>query len=89
MAKIKTHIAKRGNKVTVVKQHDRANKQSRSIRSSFIQSIEEGEQGYNIVIRGKSYPYPYLPDEKVGGVIRGTNGSSGKYYNRNIKGKYF
>lgn len=89
--KVKSHKAKRGKKTVVVKAHERKDLQSRNIKSSFLEKIVEREDGsgYDIVIAGKHYPYPYLPDEKVGGVIRGTNGSSGRYYNRNIRGKYF
>lgn len=90
MAKISKHVAKRGSKTVVVKEHSRTDKRSRKVKSSFIDSVEENEEGgYNIVIKGKSYPYPLLPDEKVGGVIRGTSGSSGRYYNKNIRGKFF
>ena len=89
--KIKSHKAKRGKKTVVVKSYEKKDPQSRTIKSSFLEKIVEREDGsgYDIVIGGRHYPYPYLPDEKVGGVIRGTAGSSGRYYNKNIRGKFF
>lgn len=90
MSKVKKHIAKRGNKVVVVKQHERNQERGRKITSSFLERISERDGGgYDITIGGKKYPYPYLPDELVGGVIRGKDNSSGRYYNLLIRGKYF
>lgn len=89
--KVKSHKAKRGSKTVVVKSYEKKDPHSRNFNSSFLEKIVEREdgKGYDIVIRGKHYPYPFLPDNRVGGVIRGTNGSSGRYYNRNIKGNYY
>lgn len=91
MARVSAHKSKRGNKTVSVKAHDRSIRNGRSITSSFLNSVQENEdgEGYSITIHGRSYPYPFLPDEKVGGIIRGTDGSSGRYYNKHIRGKYF
>ena len=80
--KVKTHKSKRGGKTVTVREYIRGSK----IKSSFLDRIEENpEGGYSVIIKGRSYPYPYMPAEKVGGIIRG----SGTYYNKNIRGKYF
>lgn len=85
--KVKSHKAKRGNKTTVVKEHTR---RGSKIRSSFLERIEENSDGgYSVIIKGRSYPYPYMPKEKVGGILNGSSGSSGKYYNKHIRGKFF
>lgn len=81
--KVKKHISKRGNKTVVVREHT---KRYRSVQSSFIDRISENpDGGYIVTILGKDYPYPLLPDEKVGGLV----GGRGKYYNKTIRGKYF
>lgn len=86
--KVKSYTAKRGSKTTVVREHTKA--KFRTVRSSFIDRIsEDGEGGYIITIKGKDYPYPYLPDFMVGGIVRGSSGSSGKYYNKNIRSRWF
>jgi len=86
MGTVKSYKAKRGSKTVVVKQHTKG----RTLKSSFLDRISENpEGGYTITIKGRDYPYPYLPNQKVGGIISGTNGSSGKYYNKHIRGKYF
>ena len=80
--KVKSHKAKRGGKTVTVKEHIRGSK----IKSSFLDRVEENpEGGYSVIIKGRSYPYPSMPNEKVGGIIRG----SGTYYNKHIRGKYF
>ena len=80
--KVKTHKSKRGGKTVTIKEYTRG----RAIKSSFLNRVQENENGgYSIIIRGKAYPYPYLPDSKISGVISG----GGKFYNKNIKGKYF
>ena len=84
--KVKGHKSKRGNKVVSVKEHDRKLKY-RSVDSSFIDRISEnsGGEGYVITIKGVDYPYPFLPNPMVGGLVRGR----GKYYNHKIRSNYF
>lgn len=84
--RVKSYKAKRGNKTVAVKQHNKKEPRGRAIKSSFLDRVQENENGgYSVIIRGKAYPYPYLPDSKISGVISGR----GKFYNKNIKGKYF
>jgi len=83
MSKVKAYKRK-GKSVS---SHDRATK-GRNIRSSFLERIEgDGKGGYTILIKGKRYPYPLLTKSRTGGII--TAGSSGKYYNKHIRGRYF
>lgn len=88
--RVKSYKAKRGGKMVAVKEHTKRPPQGRTIRSSFLEKIVENDTGgYSVIIRGKEYPYPFLPDSRVGGLLKGTNGSPGRYYNKNIKSRYF
>ena len=88
--RIKGYSAKRGNKTVAVAPHTKADKaRGRNLpKSSCINRISEGEkQGMVITVRGKEYPYPFMPDEKVAGLMSAK--SAGRYYNKNIRGKFF
>ena len=87
--RVKGYSAKRGNKTVAVAPHTKADKaRGRNLpKSSCINRISEGEEGMVITIRGKEYPYPLLPDVKVSGLINAK--SAGRFYNKNIRGKYF
>ena len=83
--RVKAHKSKRGSRTVMVKEHTKKRK-FRSIKSSFLDRVsEDGKCGYIVTIMGREYPYPFLPSDKVGGVIAG----GGKYYNKKIRGKYF
>ena len=82
--KVRSHKAKRGNKVVTVREHTKG--RFRSVNSSFINRISENpDGGYVVTIKGRDYPDPLLPNEKVGGLISG----GGRYYNSGIRGRYF
>lgn len=86
MTKVKSHIAKRGNKTVRVKEHTRKKTYHRNVKSSFIDRVsDDGQGGAIVTILGRDYPYPFIPKEKVGGLVR----SGGSYYNKKIRGRYF
>lgn len=86
MSRVKSYTAKRGKKTVKVKEHTRKKGMYRSVKSSFIDRIsDDGQGGAIVTILGRDYPYPFIPKAKVGGVIRG----GGRYYNKQIRGKYF
>lgn len=85
MIRVKGHTSKRGSKAVNVSPHNRSNRY-RTVRSSFIESISESEDGgYLITINGIDYPYPELPNSMVSGLVR----VGGKYYNKNIRSRFF
>tara|TARA_Y100000034_G_scaffold29728_1_gene36154 strand:+ start:30270 stop:30536 length:267 start_codon:yes stop_codon:yes gene_type:complete len=88
MKRVKSYTAKRGNKKVKVKAHNK-NVRSRNLTSSFMDKIKENPDGDGMVITilGRDYPYPYLPKGKVASLM--ASKSKGKYYNRNIRGKFF
>ena len=86
--RVNSYTAKRGSKTVSVTAHTKKDRRFRSVTSSCVDRVSEGENGgMSITIRGKEYPYPYLPSDKVGGLINAS--SSGRYYNKNIRGRYF
>lgn len=85
---IRGHTASRKGKIVSIRGHSRDIKYSRSIISSCVNAVKQDAGGNNyITIRGVDYPYPLLPKERVSGVVNA--GSAGKYYNKNIRGRYF
>lgn len=83
--RVSSHKAKRGKKTVVVKEHNKKQR-FRSVNSSFIDRVSERpEGGYTITIKGRDYPYPLLPNEKVGSLVSGR----GTYYNKTIRGRFF
>ena len=83
MIKVKGHTAKRGTKTIVVKPYSR-----KITKSSCINEVGIREDGSRyITIRGREYDYPYLPNEKIGSLVRVK--SAGRFYNKNIKGNYY
>lgn len=89
MSRVKGYKAKRGSKTVAVAPHTKTDKaRGRNLpKSSCINRISEGEEGMVIKIRGVEYPYPLLSDDRVSGLINAK--SAGRYYNKNIRGKYF
>ena len=85
--KVKAYKAKRGSGVVTVSAHEKG--RGRNLpRSSCINRVSEGEGGGMVItIRGQQYPYPLLPTDKVSGVVNAD--SAGRYYNKNIRGKFF
>jgi len=82
--KVRSHIAKRGNKVVSVREYTKG--RFRSVNSSFIDRVSENKDGgYIVTIKGRDYPYPFLPNEKIGGLVSGGGG----YYNKGVRGRYF
>lgn len=83
MSRIKGYIAKRGKKIVSIKPYIR-----KTTRSSCINEVGIKEDGTRyITIRGREYSYPYLPDDKIGGLVKAK--SIGRYYNKNIKGNFY
>lgn len=90
--RVPKHTSTRAGKAVTVKAYSRnttpgeTRLKFRSVNSSFIDRISQNpDGGYTITIKGRDYPYPFLPNEKVGGLING----HGKYYNKQIRGNYF
>lgn len=83
MSKVKSHISKRGNKIVKVRAYVR-----NTPRSSCINSLGVREDGTKyITLRGVEYDYPELPNNRINGIIRAK--SMGRYYNKNIRGKFY
>jgi len=79
-------VKKHTRKGRTVKAHTKG--RGRNLKSSFMDRVSEGEDGNMVItILGREYPYPLLPKDRVGGLVRAK--SAGKYYNKNIRGRYF
>lgn len=86
--RVRSYKAKRGNKTVQVSAHEKSEGRFRTVKSSCIDRIGEGADGKMVItIRGREYPYPELPNNRVSGVISAE--SAGRYYNKHIRGRYF
>lgn len=100
---VKSYKAKRGSKTVTIKPHSRTGektnfkkyelasiKQGKYVKtkSSFIDRVEERpDGGLNVIIKGRSYPYPYAGKPQLVGMV--SSKSTGSFYNKNIRGKFF
>lgn len=100
---VRSYRAKRGKRTITVRSHARGGekknflkyelasiKQGRYVKtkSSFIDRVEQSpEGGLYVVIMGVRYPYPFAGKPQLRGMV--ASKSTGSYYNKNIRGKYF
>lgn len=100
---VRSYKAKRGNKTVTVRSYSKRGekknfrkyelasiKQGKYVntKSSFIDRVEESpEGGLYVVIKGRRYPYPYAGKPQLKGMV--ASKSTGSFYNKNIRGKYF